>query len=135
MQRRREDDEDRVKENARRFDCKWEVQENVADGSVREEKQSCDWSGGLHTETGFSKLIQNEKSREIPHELNNEREENDDDDAAKRSMKVCARGQNLGRRSSRKLGVAALPRRDLAALREPQISTKPIAMRGGIKSN
>lgn len=33
-----------------------------------------------------------------------------------------------GEESSRLLGVAALPGRDLAAPREPQISTKPIAM-------
>lgn len=35
--------------------------ENLADGPVREEKQSCDWKGGLYTEIRFTKLIQNEK--------------------------------------------------------------------------
>lgn len=43
--------------------------------------------------------------------------------------------KSSGEGSSRLLGAATLPERDLAAPREPQISTKPIAMWVGIKSN
>lgn len=69
---------------------------------MREEKQSCDWKGGLYTEIRFTKLIQNEKhKKKFPASLTmSERRMivKKIGRMAKGSTKDCARGQSLGRR-------------------------------------